>query len=196
MMLNDLPFFSTENIKVEDGKDGFSPTINITNITNGHKVTITDITGTKTIDIMNGAEGPRGPQGLQGIQGPQGLQGEVGSQGPQGPKGETGEQGPIGETGPQGPAGSKGDKGDQGEVGPQGIQGPAGATGEAGKSAYEYAQEANYSGTESDFAELLANSINKQKITLGIHTDGLLYIFIDGQPVGTGIAQNTNIETQ
>ena len=143
-MLNDLPFFSTENIKVEDGKDGFSPTVTITDISNGHRLTITDITGTKTIDIMNGSEGPRGEQGLQGL---------------------------------------------------QGIQGPKGETGEAGKSAYQYAQEANYSGTETDFAELLANSINKQSITLGIHTDGLLYIFIDGQPVGTGIAQNTNTET-
>ena len=195
MMLNDLPFFSTENIKVEDGKDGFSPTINITDISNGHRLTITDITGTRTIDIMNGSEGPRGEQGLQGLQGIQGPKGETGERGPQG------EQGPIGF---QGPAGNKGDKGDKGEQGPQGSigpqgpegpQGPAGATGEAGKSAYKYAQEANYSGTETDFAELLANSINKQSITLGIHTDGLLYIFIDGQPVGTGIAQSTNTET-
>lgn len=29
--------------------------------------------------------------------------------------------------------------------------------------------------------------INKESIRLGIHTDGLLYVFVDGSPIGTGI---------
>lgn len=50
-------------------------------------------------------------------------------------------------TGPQGP------KGDIGEIGPQG---PKGDTGADGKSAYQYAVEGGYTGTEEEFAEKLA----------------------------------------
>jgi hypothetical protein len=57
-----------------------------------------------------------------------------------------------------------------------------------GKTAYEYAKEGGYAGTEAEFAALLANAVDKRKITLGLHTDGLLYVFIDGVPTGNGIA--------
>lgn len=59
--------------------------------------------------------------------------------------------------------GPKGDKGDPGEIGPQGPKGDAGAPGSdgaagaAGKSAYQYAQDGGYTGTEADFQQLLAN---------------------------------------
>ena len=66
---------------------------------------------------------------------------------PAGPKGDTGASGPQGETGPQGP---------QGETGPQGPAGAAGADGAEGKSAYQYAQEGGYTGTEAAFAAKLA----------------------------------------
>ena len=56
-------------------------------------------------------------------------------------------KGPQGETGPQGPQGPKGDTG---------ATGQAGATGAAGKSAYQYAVEGGYTGTETEFAEKLA----------------------------------------
>ena len=49
--------------------------------------------------------------------------------------------------------GPKGDKGDIGETGPKGETGKDGAP---GKSAYEYAKEAGYAKTESDFAQKLA----------------------------------------
>lgn len=58
-----------------------------------------------------------------------------------------GPQGATGATGPQGPQGI------QGETGPQG---PAGAD---GKSAYAYAVEGGYTGTESEFAAKLAADI-------------------------------------
>lgn len=163
----DLPFFSTTNKSSQDGKDGISPTITVTNITNGHQLEIVDATGTKTINIMNGAAGP------------QGIQGERGPAGEQGPKGDTGIQGPIGLTGPEGPQGI------QGETGPAGKDGTNGTN---GKSAYQYAQDGNFQGTEADFAALLANVTDKRNITLGVHTDGLLYIFINGEPAGTGIS--------
>lgn len=130
-----------------------------------------------------GEVGPQGPQGVQGPEGPQGPKGDTGATGeagpagpqgpqgetgPQGPKGDTGEQGPKGDTGdagPQGPAGPKGEQGIQGEQGPQGPAGPQGeqgskgdpgAPGADGKSAYQYAQEGGYTGTEAEFAAKLA----------------------------------------
>ena len=66
-------------------------------------------------------------------------------QGPAGPQGPQGEKGEPGETGPQGPPG---------EPGQTGPQGPAGAD---GKSAYEYAVEAGYTGDEAALAAALAN---------------------------------------
>lgn len=79
------------------------------------------------------------------LQGPEGPQGPEGKQGVQGPKGDTGAQGPQGEQGIQGIQGA------QGAIGPQGSQGPAGVKGTDGKSAYQTAVEAGYSGTETAF---------------------------------------------
>ena len=70
-----------------------------------------------------------------------------GEQGPAGPKGDTGG------TGPQGPRGEIGPQGPQGDVGPKGA---TGATGAGGKSAYSYAQDGGYTGTEAEFAAKLA----------------------------------------
>lgn len=42
------------------GADGFSPTINVTPIANGHRVTITDINGEQSFDVMNGEKGADG----------------------------------------------------------------------------------------------------------------------------------------
>ncbi len=42
------------------GQDGYSPTITVTNITNGHRVSITDVNGTKTFDVLNGSNGTNG----------------------------------------------------------------------------------------------------------------------------------------
>lgn len=72
------------------------------------------------------------------IRGPQGAKGETGAQGEAGPAGETGPQGPAGQDGAQGPAGADG------------------APGADGKSAYQYALEAGYTGTESDLSAALA----------------------------------------
>ena len=118
-----------------------------------------------------GDTGDTGPQGIQGPQGEQGIQGKTGPTGPAGPKGDTGPQGPQGDkgdkgdtgaTGPQGiqgiqgPQGEKGDKGDTGPQGPKGDTGADGAAGAAGKSAYSYAQDGGYTGTEAEFAAKLA----------------------------------------
>lgn len=41
----------------EDGEDGVSPTVSVTDITGGHRITITDASGPKTFDVMDGGGG-------------------------------------------------------------------------------------------------------------------------------------------
>lgn len=40
-----------------DGEDGISPVVSVSDITGGHRITITDANGTKTFDVMDGADG-------------------------------------------------------------------------------------------------------------------------------------------
>lgn len=42
------------------GKDGISPTVTVTNIPGGHRITITDVNGTHTVDVLNGKKGDTG----------------------------------------------------------------------------------------------------------------------------------------
>lgn len=251
-MLYDLPFFPTSVDNGKDGKDGISPTIAVSDIAGGHRLTIVDINGSKTIDVMDGEtglEGKQGPAGQNGTStvitkatatidntsgtpevkvtlggtdlertfafaftGLKGIKGDTGSQGIQGERGETGERGLQGV---QGEAGKDGNDGvgikstainDLGELVVTytnnnevnlgkvvGEGGAAGTNGTNGKSAYEYAKDGGYTESEQVFAEMLANALDKRKITLGIHTDNLLYLFIDGQPIGTGIEQNISV---
>lgn len=92
------------------------------------------------------AENPPAP-GDTGPQGPQGEKGDTGATGPQGPQGEVG---PAGATGPQGPAGADGK---------DGAAGPAGKDGADGKSAYQYALDGGYTGTEAEFTAKLAEEM-------------------------------------
>ena len=48
------------DFKGEPGNDGKSPIVTVTDIENGHRVSITDKDGTKTIDILNGQTGKTG----------------------------------------------------------------------------------------------------------------------------------------
>lgn len=52
------------NIRGGNGKDGYSPTINISKLPNGNRVTINDKNGTEYIDILNGADGQNGADGV------------------------------------------------------------------------------------------------------------------------------------
>lgn len=121
-----------------------------------------------------GEKGDKGDTGATGATGPQGPKGDTGDTGPQGPKGDTGATGATGPAGADGitpTIGANGNwytgdtdtgvaaQGPQGETGPQGIQGPQGDTGKDGvdgKSAYQYAVEGGYTGTEEEFAAKLA----------------------------------------
>ena len=94
------------------------------------------------------------------IKGPQGIQGEVGEQGEQGEQGEPGyyftpsvsSSGDLSWTN----NGSLQNPATVNIMGPQGNIGPQGLTGADGKSAYDYAQQGGYTGTESEFASDLA----------------------------------------
>ena len=66
------------------GEDGFSPTVAVSAIAGGHQVSVTDASGTKAFNVMDGQQGPQGETGPEGPQGPQGIQGPVGPQGPAG----------------------------------------------------------------------------------------------------------------
>lgn len=46
-----------------DGEPGVSPTVSVADITGGHRVTITDKEGTKTVDVMDGSNGDPGDPG-------------------------------------------------------------------------------------------------------------------------------------
>lgn len=55
-------------------------------------------------------------------------------------------------------------QGAQGPQGPQGPAGVAGVAGVAGKSAYQYAVEGGYTGTEAQFKELMADAASKEYV--------------------------------
>lgn len=48
------------------GAPGVSPTVSVSAITGGHRITITDKNGTKTVDVMDGADGDPGEPGSPG----------------------------------------------------------------------------------------------------------------------------------
>lgn len=52
-----------------DGEDGVSPTVTVTDITGGHRVSITDATSTQTVDVMDGTDGQDGADGQDGVDG-------------------------------------------------------------------------------------------------------------------------------
>lgn len=138
-----------QGIPGEKGADGVSPTVTVGAITGGHKVSITDIGGTQSFDVLNGAKGE------QGVAGEAGARGEPGERGADGAKGDPGEAATItigsvtsGAEASVENAGTanaavlnfvlpKGDKGEKGDTGLQGAAGEPGAkgdTGEAGKN--------------------------------------------------------------
>lgn len=65
----------------KDGKDGISPTISTSTITGGHRITLKDVNGTKTVDVMDGKDGEQGEQGIPGEKGDTGASGKDGKDG-------------------------------------------------------------------------------------------------------------------
>lgn len=212
------------------GADGFSPTIAVSTITGGHRLTITDKDGTKYVDIKDGVDGKDGANGADGKNGADGQRGtgilKV-STTPTSYTTSTAGVNPIKRMSLatiKSEAGvsevlvgdciahsyylyhiyyldatyaymdkSQSIRGATGATGADGKDGADGAPGADGKSAYAYAQEGGYTGTEAAFAANLAREV-PETLSLGIASDGLIYLFVNGQPVGTGIPQSTGVE--
>ena len=98
-------------------------------------------------------DGADGQPGAKGDKGDKGDPGEKGEQGVQGIPGEKGDKGDKGDTGAPGADGAKGEKGETGTTGAPGEPGKDGAD---GKSAYSYAKDGGYTGTEEEFAQKMA----------------------------------------
>lgn len=65
----------------QEGSPGISPAVAINDISDGHRVTITDATGSHSFDVLNGADGQTGPAGEDGKDGVDGSPGTPGTDG-------------------------------------------------------------------------------------------------------------------
>ena len=52
-----------QGIKGTNGTNGVSPTVSVTETTNGHTVAITDVNGTQSFEVLNGKDGKDGASG-------------------------------------------------------------------------------------------------------------------------------------
>lgn len=135
------------------GADGYSPTASVEQSTDGAKITITDESGTTEAVVKNGKDGRDGTDGAPGRDGVDGQPGKDGTDGITPTIGDNGNWF-LGATDTGKP--SRGATGDTGPTGATGAQGPAGTN---GKSAYAYAVEGGYTGTETGFSAKLAQEI-------------------------------------
>jgi len=71
----------TDGTNGTDGADGFSPTIASSTISGGHRLTITDVNGTRTVNVMDGTNGTNGTNGTDGKDGTNGTNGTDGKDG-------------------------------------------------------------------------------------------------------------------
>lgn len=141
----------------QDGKDGFSPIVAVSQVQNGHTVSITDVNGKKSFTVLNGNDGKNGTDGKDGRDGKDGytpvkgvdyFDGKDGKDGVDGVNGKDGKNGkdgytPIkgvdyfdGEPGKDGYTPIKGIDYFDGSDGADGQNGQDGKDGEDGKTPY------------------------------------------------------------
>lgn len=190
---------SEENLPVElnmggGGEDGFSPIARVTKEGSVATITITDKEGTtsaKVYDGVNGKDGINGEDGVScshhwsgttltvisasGISSAD-LKGDKGDRGDQGIQGEKGDKGDRGEKGDTGLPGTDGINGTNGKDGANGKDGVNGTNGADGKSAYEYAKDGGYTGSESQFATDINPTNLKSDLVDIIYPVGSIYL--------------------
>ncbi len=115
-----------------------SPTVSAEPIEGGSRLTITDVAGVTSIDLMNGAKGEKGERGEPGEKGEHGEPGEKGATGSQGEPGPKGDPFTYQDFTPEQLADLKGPKGDTGATGSQGEPGPKGEPGVDGLPGIAY----------------------------------------------------------
>lgn len=143
------------------GDDGFSPVVEVSEITGGHEVSVTDATGTHTFDVMDGADGQPGRDGADGKPGADGKDGENGKDGKDGADGHDGTNGtdgvsPVANVSKTGNTATITITDAIGTTTATVTDGTNGTNGQNGKSAYQYAVDGGYTGTEQEFATKLA----------------------------------------
>lgn len=117
----------------KDGKDGYSPKVTVEAITGGHRVTITDATGTQSFNVMDGSGGS-GSGGADGYSPTISVTTITG-----------GHRVSITDV--------------NGTKTFDVLDGSDGAPGADGKSAYAYAKDGGYTGSEAQFAAKLAQEM-------------------------------------
>lgn len=156
------------NVPSVPGEPGFSPIVTAErNADNtGVTITVTNESGTDTVEVKDGERGEKGDTGEAGSPGAQGIPGTAGERGEQGLPGATGADG-ISPTvavnadntedvyklditdingtfttpnlvGRQGAQGIPGERGERGETGEQGVPGVQGVPGERGADGYPF----------------------------------------------------------
>lgn len=80
-----------------------------------------------------------------------------------------------------GAQGMRGEKGERGEQGIQGANGKDGTNGKDGKTAYQYAQEGGFGGSESEFASHIAREI-PTKVSQLDNDEGYLKSYTESDP--------------
>lgn len=146
------------------GADGYSPAASVEQIADGAKITITDKSGTTEAVVKNGKDGANGRDGADGKPGRDGTDGAPGRDGVDGQPGKDGKDGitpTIGDNGNWYLGGTDTGKPSRGADGATGATGATGEKGTDGKSAYQYALEGGYTGTEAEFSAKLAQEIPK-----------------------------------
>ena len=132
------------------GADGYSPTASVEQIADGAKITITDKSGTTEAQVLNGKDGRDGTDGSPGRDGVDGQPGK---------DGKDGITPTIGDNGNWYLGGTDTGKPSRGADGATGATGATGEKGTDGKSAYAYAVEGGYTGTEEEFAAKIAEEL-------------------------------------
>lgn len=153
------------------GAAGFSPVANVSQTATGAVITITDKTGTTSATIVNGKDGAKGDTGATGAAGKNGVSAT---------HSWNGTTLTITSASGTSSADLKGAKGEPGADGQPGL---------AGKSAYQYALDGGYTGTEEEFARKLASESSAIHIGSEPPEDENVTVWIDTdeEPEASGI---------
>lgn len=141
-----------------DGEDGVSPTVDVSKSGKVTTISITDKNGTKTATVNDGADGPPGSNGKDGTSVTVESVSESSADG--GSNVVTFSDGKTLTV----------KNGSKGTPGTNGTNGKNGTNGAAGKSAYAYAQDGGFTGTETEFSENLASVDDLKALTVEVTT--------------------------
>lgn len=167
----------------KDGKDGFSPTVNVTEIDGGHEVNITDKNGTKSFEVMDGEKGETGFDGYTPVKGTdywtESDKKEIVD--------ETIEE--IKEIQPTFVEFTESDILEKVGLSDEELEGLSTviSDGET-RTDKTWSSSKIYGEVNKVTSDISLLDGKISNLTLGLHTDGLFYIFINGEPVGNGIS--------